>query len=120
MVLSRDTRLELVAQGFTQTFGVDYKETFAHVAKMNLCKRLLLSIGMSIVMVPISNGCEECFSSRRVTRRSVYAASFKAILSLEGNVVCKLHKAIYGLKQSPKSLVCQAQFSTREGWICAK
>jgi len=34
-------KARLVAQGFTQTFGVDYKETFAHVAKMNIVHVLL-------------------------------------------------------------------------------
>ena len=36
----------LVAKGFTKTLGVDYKETFTHVAKMNtIC--VLLSIAMN-------------------------------------------------------------------------
>ncbi|XP_050378264.1 uncharacterized mitochondrial protein AtMg00810-like [Argentina anserina] len=36
-------KARLVARGFTQIFGVDYKETFAHVAKMNIV-RVLLSV----------------------------------------------------------------------------
>ena len=33
----------LVAKGFTQTYGIDYKETFAPIAKMNSI-RILISL----------------------------------------------------------------------------
>ena len=41
-------KAHLVAQGFTQKFGVDYNETFATVAKITIV-RVLLS-------VPVNNG----------------------------------------------------------------
>lgn len=34
-------KYQFVAQGFTQTLGVDYKETFAPVAKINTIPALL-------------------------------------------------------------------------------
>ena len=34
-------KTRLVAKGYTQTYGVDYLETFALIAKMNIVKILL-------------------------------------------------------------------------------
>lgn len=40
-------RTKLVARGFTQTYGIDYQETFAHVAKINTI-RVLLSVVVNL------------------------------------------------------------------------
>ena len=37
----------LVGKGFTQTYGVDYKETFAPIAKLNSV-RILLSLAINM------------------------------------------------------------------------
>ena len=51
-------KARLVARGFTQTFGVDYKEKFASVAKMNSV-RVLLSVavnrGWSLYQMDVKN-----------------------------------------------------------------
>ena len=40
-------KAKLVAKGFTQTFGINYEETFAHVAKMNTI-RILFSLSANL------------------------------------------------------------------------
>ncbi|KAL0641299.1 hypothetical protein Bca4012_102867 [Brassica carinata] len=75
----RKTRL--VARGFTQTYGEDYIDTFAPVAKLHTI-RIVLSIATNLEWDLWQMDVKNAF--------------------LQGNVL-RLKKAIYGLKQSPRA-----------------
>ncbi len=98
MVKSNVTRLD--ARGFTQTFGVDYNETFALVAKfVSICYILALAaikdmeIHQMDVKTAFLNGDLE---------EEIYMEQPKGFTQKGEHLVCKLHKSLYGLKQSPR------------------
>jgi Reverse transcriptase (RNA-dependent DNA polymerase) len=55
-------KVRLVAKVYTQTYGIDYRETFELVVKMNIV-RTLLSIAVNHGS-NLQNGCKKYFSSR--------------------------------------------------------
>lgn len=40
-------KVRLVAKGFTQTFGIDYQETFAQVAELNTVRVLSIAVNLN-------------------------------------------------------------------------
>ncbi|KAL6322438.1 hypothetical protein AAG906_008093 [Vitis piasezkii] len=92
----------VVAQGFTQHFGVDYKETFAPVAKMSIVK-VLLSVaanhGWSLSQMDVKNA----FLHGELEEEVYMKIPPGHPLCGDPSRVCKLNKSIYGLKQSPRA-----------------
>ena len=91
----------LVALGYSQKYGIDYDETFSPVARFSSIRTLLafaVEMGMQIhqmdVVTAFLNGDlkEEIY----MQQPSGYTQPGKEEL------VCKLKKSLYGLKQSPR------------------
>ena len=90
----------MVAKGFTQTYGIDYSETFAPVAKMNTVQVILslaANFGWELQQFDVKNA----FLHGEL-EEEIY---MELPPGYEGadNSVFRLKKALYGLKQSPKA-----------------
>jgi hypothetical protein len=91
-------KVKLVARGFTQTFGVDYKETFAFVVKfMSIhCILALAAIeDMEIYQMDVKTAFLNGY-----LEEEIYMEQPKGFTQEGEHLVCKLHKSLYELKQS--------------------
>ena len=94
-------KARLVAKGFTQKEGIDYKETFSPISKKDSLRIILalvvhfdLELQQMDVKTSFLNGDLE---------EGVYMKQPEGFSSLEGeNLVCKLKKSIYSLKQASR------------------
>lgn len=92
-------RARLVAKGFTQKEGIDFKETFSPVLRYSVLK-LLFALSVKLDMKVTHYDVTTAFLNGNL-EETVYMQP-PPNLSLKGKVL-KLKRAIYGLKQSARA-----------------
>ena len=88
----------MVAKGYTQKYGIDYKDTFAPVTKINTI-RVLISLAANLNWTLRQFYVKNAFLNGIIDE--VYMDPPPGTKCT--NRVCKLKKVLYGLKQSPRA-----------------
>lgn len=95
-------KARLVAQGFSQKYGIDYDEVFAPVIKSSTM-RILLTVAGHENLVVRHVDIKTAFLNGELTEE-IYMSQPKGFVDQEQlNKVCRLKKSLYGLKQSARS-----------------
>jgi len=95
-------KARLVAKGFTQTYGLDYLETFAPIAKMNTV-RVILSLATNHDWDLQQFDVKNAFLHGELEEEIYMDLPPGYDGQVAVGTVCKLKKALYGLKQSPRA-----------------
>ena len=95
-------KAKLVAKGFHQQYGVDFKETFSLVVKPPIV-RIILSLAVQfdwpLRQLDVRNAFLHGF-----LKEEVYMVQPLGYVDPScPNYVCKLWKSLYGLKQAPRA-----------------
>jgi hypothetical protein len=95
-------KARLVARGFTQTYGVDNNKTFVPVTKFTSIRCILALAALENKEIHQMDMKKTFFNSE--LKKEIYMEQPQGFMHQGGeHLVCKLHKSLYGLKQSPRA-----------------
>ena len=89
-----------VAQGFSQKYGIDYEETFAptaHMPSIRMVLQIAVHMGMLIHQMDVKNA----YLNSDIDR-PIFMVQPQGFIE-DPNLICKLNKSLYGLKQSARN-----------------
>ena len=106
-------KARLVAKGYTQIYGSDYYDTFFLVAKIAyVCLLLSMVVMQSWLLYQLNIKNALLYGD---LAEEVYMEQSPGFVAQgEFGLVCKLHRSLYGLKQSPRAWFDQFSFVVQE------
>ena len=108
-------KARLVAKGFHQVHGIDYTETFSPVVKASTV-RVVLSIAVMNNWILRQIDVNNAFLNG-ILDEEVYMAQPEGFVnSLKPQHICKLRKAIYGLKQALRAWFARFRTAMTSQW----
>ena len=102
-------KTRLVAKGYTQIFGLDYRDTFSPTIKIaSIC--LLLSMPTMRHWPLFQLSIKNAFLHGKLVEEVYMEQPPDFVARKESGLVCHLHRSLYGLKQS--LWACFGRFNT--------
>ncbi|UYV60237.1 hypothetical protein LAZ67_1000515 [Cordylochernes scorpioides] len=96
-------KARLVAKGYSQKYGIDYEETFAPIVRHHSTIRTVLALAVEYDLLLHQMDVQSAFLNSDV-KEEIYMTQPENFESKKyPRRVCKLKKAIYGLKQAGKT-----------------
>jgi len=95
-------KARLVAKGYAQTYGIDYEETYNPIAKMTIIRLIITMVvakGWSLYQMDVKN----VFLHGDFQEKMYMEHPLGYVDQTHPNLVCRLKKAFYGLKQARKA-----------------
>ena len=109
-------KARLVARGFAQTYGIDYEETFSPVVRFSSI-RVLLAFAVQRGMLIHQMDVVTAFLNGELAEEIFMEQPPGFVQTGEEELVCKLKKSLYGLKQSPRCWnIAFCKFMTAQGF----